>query len=150
MSSRTAAARKRLQDPRPKTSPSERSVNPAKLFPSTSRLTLTTSIPPLRTGNLAHTTIPEYSTYSGQLDLSNEFPQFPPPVEYSRTYSLHPKSSDTTSSRTESSRATPAVSTYSSSSSYTHQSRYPLLRLDLSQGAHSLLSLLLYCLNIFT
>ena len=84
MSSRTAAARKRLQHPPPKVPPPERpAIQPKSIIP-TIRADLISSTPPSRIAPRIHTSIQ-------RLDLSNEFTQpLPSPElaspEYSPTY----------------------------------------------------------------
>lgn len=84
MSSRTAAARKRLQHPPPKVSPTERSVNQPKHFTPAILTDLISSAPPSPDAPRMHTSVQ-------RLDLSNEFaqplpsPELPSP-EYSHIY----------------------------------------------------------------
>lgn len=104
MSSRTAAARKRLQHPPPKVSPTERSVTP---FTPTTRADLPSSSPHSPNPPRIHTSIQ-------RLDLSNEFNQLPstelPSPEYSPTY--FPQSNHVSFRNIESNQAVEAVPSY--------------------------------------
>lgn len=155
MSSRTAAARKRLQHPPPKVSPPERSVNQQPN--SATRADVTSSTPRSRDPPRIHTAVQ-------RLDLSNEFtqplpsPEFPSP-EYSPTYFppsnhvnfrniesnqaveavpsygpfLHPQSNHRRTKWDGSGHVINTVPTYEPSSPYeevVYQSRRPLLRVD--------------------
>lgn len=127
MSSRTAAARKRLQDPLLRAHPFERAVNQPK-FPAlpTFRADLTPSAPPLRD----EPRMPARNFQ--QLDLSNEFTQPPPSPEYSPTY--FPTSNHVKFKNTESTRV---VSSYGPSSQMPHSSLTKPKRIGLSQVTHS-------------
>jgi hypothetical protein len=172
MSSRTAAARKRLQHPPPKVSPELLVAQPYPFTPAT----LPDKIPSTsRTRDAPRTSIQ-------RLDLSNEFTQpLPSPElaspEYSPTYFppsnhanfrnidsnqaveavpsygpfLHPKSNHRKSKYMASGQTMRAAPTYEPSSPYEedmYQSRRPMLRVD-PHGMTSLLpSNYIDCLNL--
>ena len=173
MSSRTAAARKRLQHPPPKVAPPERSVNQTNSFTPTTRTDLISSIPRPRNAPRIHTSIQ-------RLDLTNEFtqplpsPEIPSP-EYSPAYFppsnlrniesnhaveavpsygpfLHPQTNHRRTKWVESGEVVRAAPTYEPPSPYeetTYQSRRPLLRVD-PYGMAFLLLIQLSYLNILT
>jgi hypothetical protein len=125
MSSRTAAARKRLQDPLLRAHPFERAVNQPKSFaPPSPQADFTSSASPLRDS-------PRMPTRSfQQLDLSNEFTQPPPSPEYSPAY--FPTSNHVKFKNIESTRV---VSSYGPSSQMPHPSVTKPKRIGLSHSA---------------
>ena len=157
MSSRTAAARKRLQHPPPKVSPPERPVIQPNSSTPTTRADLIPSIPRSRNAPRIHTSFQ-------QLDLTNEFtqplpsPEIPSP-EYSPIYFppsnhvnfrniesnqaveaipsyghfLHPQSNPRRTKWVESGEVIRTIPTYEPPSPYeenVYQSRRPILRVD--------------------
>ena len=103
MSSRTAAARKRLQHPPPKDSPPERSVTqPYPFTPAT--------LPDLIASTSRSRDAPRIHTGVQRLDLSNEFNQPLPSPEYSPAY--FPPSNLVNFRNTDSNQAVEAVPSY--------------------------------------
>lgn len=172
MSSRTAAARKRLQDPLLKAYPSERAViNQTRFFAPSTQPDMTLSASPLRDAPRMHTS-------NQALDLSNEFIQPLPSPEYSPSY-YFPPSNHVKFQKIEPAQAVPAVSsygpspqthfghkkskaietgqvtlTYDSSSLSPHQEdirqRRPMLRVDPHGMTYSSIFPHLYCLIVLT
>lgn len=106
MSSRSAAARKLLQDPHPRVSASEQSNDQVTPFPFRRAVISSTPHHDPDANLMPTSTVHESSVSPRRLDLSHEFPQPPPSTEYPRTYFPH-KSSDKKSKRNRSSRASP-------------------------------------------
>lgn len=157
MSSRTAAARKRLQHPPPKVAPPERPVDQPNALTPTARADLISPIPRSQGA-------PRIRTSVQHLDLLNEFTQplpssEPPSPEYSPTYVspsnhvkfrniesnqvveagpsygpfLHPQSNRRRTRWVGSGEVIHTVPTYETPSPYEeniYQSRRPLLRVD--------------------